>query len=145
MAKKGMFAENPGMIFILSYLVLFAVDIAVLWLANSFFPKQVVFGTVNLSPTWAMLHTTGVLALLGTFGIPVAREIERWKGRPLKPGEWMVKYFILNFAALWLLSRFNDGFGFGLSAWWVVAALAAALDFAQGLAMMRLEKMRLSL
>jgi hypothetical protein len=134
--------KNPGLVLVLTYAALFAVNAAIIYLGNSFFPRQIVLGTVNTTLFWALLHTAGVLALIDTFAIPFAREIEQRRGRMLTSNEWMAGYFVLNFAGLWLLARFNDGFAFGLSGWYVAAALALVLDLVQGAAMMKLEKMR---
>ncbi len=134
--------QNTGLLLVLTYFVLLLINGVVLYLANSFFPTQIVLGTLNMSPLWAILHSMGVLSLLGTFAIPFAREIEQRRGRMLSSIEWMVGYFALNFVGLWLLARYNDGFALGLSAWYIAAALALVLDVIQGIAMMQLEKFR---
>lgn len=146
MAKKTAFSfsHNPGMVFLLTYLALFAVNSIVLILANSFFPEQVVLGTHALSPMWAILHSMGTLALIGTLAIPFAREAERHLGRMLTTQEWMIKYFILNFVSIWIISRFSEQFGLGIRDWMVAAVLALALDVLQGVVMMSLEKVRVS-
>lgn len=140
--KAFSFTDNPGMVFVLSYVVLFGVNAVVLLLANAFFPENVVLGTYALSPRWSVFLSMGTLALLDTFAIPFARELERMKGRPLTTQEWMVKYFFLNFAGLWLITRFSEQFGVGVTSWGVVGLLAIVLDFVQGAAMMRLETIR---
>ena len=134
--------EVPGMILLATYVLVYLVNVAVLYLANMFFPQQVVLGTFSMSPAWALLHSMGALALLNTFGVPIARLVERIRGRMLTDKEWMIKYFILNFVGLWLISRFSDQFGLGISSWYVAAILAVVLDMVQGLVMMQLEKMK---
>jgi hypothetical protein len=80
------------------------------------------------------------LTLFNTFMIPLVHYHEALRGRMYSPKEWMLAYFVLNFVGLWLLGRFAENLGLGLSAWWVSLLLATALDWIQGLAMMALDK-----
>lgn len=84
----------------------------------------------------------GTLALIGTFSIPFIHRYEKSRGRTLTSRDWMLAYFIINFVGLWVISRYSEQFGFGISSWVVAAVLAAVLDVAQGAAMMQLEKAR---
>ncbi len=144
MAKKEnqSVSSNPGMVLVATYIVLFAVSALVIYLANMFFPQQVVLGTASMSSAWAILHSMGTLALINAFAIPFNREFEKLKGRMLTPKEWMIKYFVLNFVGIWVITRFSDQFGLGVSAWYVIVALAVVLDMIQGVVMMQIEKFR---
>lgn len=137
-------AQNPGMILVISYAVIYLVNVLVLSFANMYYPEQVVLGTMSMDRTWAILHSMGTLSLLLVFAIPFIHEIEKMKGRELTSLEWMVKYYALNFVGLWIITRFSDQFGLGVTSWMVIAVLAAVLDFFQGMAMMGLEKLRVS-
>ena len=99
-------------------------------------------GTAHLTPFMGLLFASAKLALIGTFIIPFVTEYERMQKRTLSSRDWMILYFFVNFATLWLIARFAEQLGLGLSSWVVAAVLAAVLDFAQGAAMMQLEKMR---
>ena len=139
MAKPTV-SKNPGMTLVVTYGVLLAVNAVILYLANMFFPKQVVLGTHSLSLVWAILLSMGTLALIDTFAIPFAHMIENRRGRMLSSKEWMVKYFFLNFFGLWVISHFSQQFGLGIAIWYVSAVLAVILDVVQGVAMMTLQK-----
>ena len=139
MAKQTA-SKNPGMTLVITYGVLLAVNAVVLYLANMFYPKQVVLGTHSLSLVWAILLSMGTLALINTFAIPFAHMIENRRGRMLSSKEWMIKYFFLDFFGLWVISHFSQQFGLGISMWYVSAVLAIVLDVVQGIAMMALQK-----
>ncbi len=128
------------MTLVITYGVLLAVNAVVLYLANMFYPKQVVLGTHSLSLVWAILLSMGTLALINTFAIPFAHMIENRRGRMLSSKEWMIKYFFLDFFGLWVISHFSQQFGLGISMWYVSAVLAIVLDVVQGIAMMALQK-----
>jgi hypothetical protein len=134
--------SNPGMVMVVTFFILLVVNTLIVYAASWYFPKYVVLGTSTMNPTWAVIHSMGFLALIDTFALPFIREIEKFKGRMLTSGEWMLKYFLLNFAGIWIITRFSEQFGLGIAAWWVALVLAAVLDVVQGLVMMQVEKMR---
>lgn len=140
--KVAKTSANPGMMMVTSYFVLFAVNALIIYLANTYFPKNVVLGTASISLPWSIFHSMGTLALINILVIPFIREIEKWKGRMLTSMEWMVKYLVVNFVGVWVITRFSEQFGLGVSSWIVVLALAIVLDFVQGVAMMQIEKMQ---
>lgn len=142
--KSQVVHQNKGMILVVTYLVLFGVNTGILYLAHRFFPESIVLGTHALSPVWALVHSMGALALIDTFAIPFLYEWEKMRGSLLASHEWMIAYLVLNFGGLWLISRFSEQFGLGVSSWYVVLALAIVLDVVQGIVMMQLEKMRTS-
>ncbi len=144
MAKKDSLLKNPGIVIVASYVALFLVNSLVLWLANALFPNHVVLGTFTIPVGWAILHSAGKLALVGTLLIPFINEYESRRGKPYTPRDWMVIYFGINFITLWLISRVPDQYGVGVSSWLVAALVAVVLDFAQGIAMMKLEAVRKS-
>lgn len=131
------------MILVITYFVLFAVNSLVIYLANLWFPQNVVLGTQSLSPIWALFLSMGVLSLINTFAIPFMNQYEKSRKQPLTPKDWMAAYFVLNFIGLWLVTRAAVQLGFGITSWIVAAILALILDVFQGIAMMRLEKLRL--
>lgn len=139
---KSALAKNPGLMLVFTYVVLFIVNSIVVYLANRWYPQAVVLGTASITAGWALIHSMGTLALIATFAIPFMRWYEDMKGKMLTSKQWMIKYFILNFVGVWLIARFADNLGLGVSSWRVVAVLALVLDFAQGFAMMRLEEYR---
>ena len=143
MANKS-FSANPGLVLVITYFILFAVNSLGLYLAHLWFPQFIVLGTASVSPAWAILNSMGILALLNTFAIPFVREIETKRGKMFTPKDWMIAYFGLNFVGIWLITRLAYQLGFGITSWVIAAALAVALDIIQGAAMMQLEKLRRS-
>ena len=145
MAKKTpRFDKNPGMMMVISYLVMLVANVVVLWFAAQWFPQYIVLGTISLTMTWALWLSMGKLALIDTFAMPFFTEWEARRGRELTPTDWSVGYFLVNFVGLWVITRFADIFGLGVTSWVVVAGLALVLDIVQGAVMMRLENWRTS-
>lgn len=134
--------QNTDITLVLTYFVLFTVNSLIVYLASVFFPNQVVLGTQHITVGWALIHAVGTLALINTFAIPFIREYEKKKGRMLTPKEWMIDYFFINLVGVWVIARFAEQLGFGISSWIVAVVLAVFLDAAQGVAMMQVEKYR---
>ena len=133
---------NIRMMLVITYFVLFLVNSLVIYLANSFFPQQVVLGTQAFNTTWSIIHSMAVVALVNTFAIPFVRLWEKRRGKMLSSTEWMMAYFVVNLAGIWGVARFSEQFGLGIRSWMVAVVLALTLDFIQGIVMMQLEKIR---
>jgi hypothetical protein len=144
MAKNASISstENPGMILVLSFAVLYIVNMIVIYFANMWFGLNVVLGTMSLSTLWALLLSAGTVAVINTFSIPFFHEWEMRRGKILSSWEWMAGYFVINVAAIWLVTRAAEIFGMGVSSWIVILVLAAVLDFVQGIGMMSLQSMQ---
>ncbi len=144
MAKdvKTITDRNPGMMFVLSFFLVSAVNAVVFYLANMWFPQQIVVGTYSLSFAWAILLSSGALSLFTILILPFLKEWEITQKRDMKPAEMMGVYLVINFVGLWLLTRFSEVFGIGVRSWLVVLTLAVVLDFLQGMVMMQVEQMR---
>lgn len=140
--KKKNILNNPGIMMVVTYLDIFLVNALILYIANRYYPNAVVLGTGSITLSWSLIHSMGTLALINVFAIPFIREWETRKGKMLTSSQWMIKYFLINFVGLWLLARHADNLGMGLASWKVVVVLAILLDIAQGIVMMKLEKMR---
>lgn len=134
--------QNPGLYLVLSFFTLFAVNSIVLYCAHLLFPQHVVIGTHALNVFWGIFHSMGKLALINTLVIPFVTEYETRRNKIFSSTEWMVTYFVVNFVTIWLITRFSEQFGLGITSWIIALLLAAALDVAQGLVMMGIEKLR---
>lgn len=134
--------QYTGITLVKTYFVLLLVNGLVFYLANSWFPAHVVLGTAHLTFWWSVLLSASELAIIGTLAVPFIRELENKKGRMLTKKEWIIKYFFINFFGVWLIARFADQLGMGISSWTVAAILALVLDLTQSAAMMQLEKTR---
>lgn len=134
---------KQGVMIVLSYLVLFATTSLVLYLANLLFPTQVVLGTFALSPFWALILSSGKLSLIGLL-IMLLVPYKEWKlKKDFTPQDWMKLYFLVNTLSIYLVTRFAEIYGFGVSSWVVVVVLSVALDIVQGIAMMQLGKIKI--
>lgn len=126
----------------MTFVIMLAVNSAVVWLANMLLPTTVVLGTFNISKFWAILYSMGALSLVNTAAVPFMYKLEEWKGSVLTSMDWMFQYFVLNFMTVYVLTRVSEVFGLGVSSWLVVVILAAVLDFVQGIAMMQYSKVQ---
>lgn len=142
MANEKVPTQNPSMWLLISFLILYAVTALVVHVAHMWAPESVVLGTMSLSYGWALLLSSGVIALISLFAMPFFTEWEMRNKRVLKPKELFALYFVVLFFDVWLVTRAADVFGLGVSSWLVVLLLAAALDVTQGMSMMMLEQSR---
>ncbi len=136
--------DNPGMMFTISFVLVACINFVVFYLANMFFPHDVVLGTVSIPAAWAILLSGIFLSMFTVLLMPFLTEWENKRGSLMSPVEMMVIYLLINGVGLWLLTRKSEFFGLGVSSWFVVAAVAVVLDLVQGLVMMQVEKMRKS-
>ncbi len=123
-----------------SFFVSFAANSLVIAVANMLFPGQVVLGTANLTVAWSIFHSMMALSLIVTLAVPLFEWKQAMIKRVLSTKDWMIGYLIVNFIGLWVISRFSEQFGLGVSAWWVALLLAAVFDFVQGMGMMLVYK-----
>ncbi len=130
------------MIITATYVIMYIVNAPILYLANMLFPEQVVLGTATLSLMWAVVLSMSALSLILTLLIPFLHEIERKLDRDLTMQEWIGAYLAINFGGIWLISRFSEQFGLGVSSWLVVLGLAVVMNLVQGVTMMQFEKFR---
>ena len=137
LSKEKVQAQH-GLMVIYSFIVLFIVNNLVLHIANMIFPDAIVLGTASISHWWAMYHSMFKLTVIASFVMLLVTFYE-WKNKVVfTPKQWMATYLVVNFAALWCISRFADNLGLGFSSWFVILLFAGVLDMAQGMAMMAL-------
>lgn len=130
------FPQVSGMTLVISTFILYVANAIVLVLAQMFFPEHIVLGTHALPYYWAVFMSMGKLTLLTTFIMPFVSRYELMRKKIFSPVEWMALYFVVNFVGIWVISRFSEQFGLGVTSWTVVLVLAAVLDFVQGMVMM---------
>jgi hypothetical protein len=133
---------NPGMMLVMTFFVTFIVNVIVIHLANTWFPKQVVLGTMSLSVMWALLLSSGKLAVIETLALPFLRQIEIMRNKMLSPIELLISFAVIIVVSLWAITRFSQVFGLGVSSVMVVIVLSLVLDFVQGMVMMVIEQMK---
>ncbi len=128
--------SNPNAQMSITFFLIWLVNALVIALANVVFPNNIVLGTMSLSYYMALLLSSGVLAWVATLVLPLFTEIEMRKQMVLTPQHWMLGYLIINVVSLWVLARFAEAIGLGISSWVYVLGMAAVLDFVQGMVMM---------
>jgi len=126
---------------VLLYFVFLAVNSLVVWLANIFFPTQVVLGTEHITKCWAIIHSMGTLALVNVFMVLFGREYETVKKKVLASGEWLAIRLVVNSVGLWLIARLAEQLGLGIGSWSIVVVLALVLSVIQGMALMWTKEM----
>lgn len=131
-----------GMLMVKMFVVTLIVNAIVISVANMVFPMQVVLGTMSLSRPWALILSSGMIALVTTFAWPFVVDMEVRRQKDWTPLQMIVIYFVVNFLSIWLIARVSEVFGLGISSWMAALLLAVPLDFIQGAAMMGLEKMK---
>lgn len=132
-----------GVMAILSYATLLLSNLAVIYLAHLLAPMHVVLGTFALTPFWALCLSVGKLTLIGLLVMLLVPYLEWKQKKDFAPLTWMKLYFVVNAASLWLVTRYAEIYGLGVSSWVVIVALAVALDVVQGITMMQLGKIKL--
>lgn len=135
-------AKN-GLMIVMTYVTLMVVNSVVIYGAHLMFPTHVVLGTFALTAGWALCLSAGKLSLIATLVMPFVTYRE-WKSKKdFQPKDWMTLYFVVNAVSIYLVSRYAEIYGFGVSSWVVVVALAAVIDVVQGMAMMQLGKVKI--
>lgn len=145
MAKNSLsFEQNPNMSVVVSYFTLMITSAIVFFLANLWFPQHIVLGTMNISMVWAILLSSGVVALIDTLALPFVTQWEQQRKKDATPAEMFTIFLVINFLIVWLITRVAEIFGMGVTSWLVVLSLAVALDLLQGMVMMWLENVKKS-
>ena len=116
---------------VMLYFVFLVVNSLIVWLANIFFPTQVVLGTEHITKCWAITHSMGTLSLINVFTIPLVWKYERMKEKILSPKEWMVVCLVVNMVGLWVIARLADQLGLGVRSWLVVVVLGLIVSVIQ--------------
>lgn len=138
--KENCQCQKKEKMLVVTYFVLFAINCAIIWLANVLFPKNIALGTWSIPKFWAIIQSMGILALIDTFAIPFIREYAVKKKKMLSSQEWMIAFFLINTAGIWLMARLANEIGLGISSWLVAILLGVVLDLFQGLALKLINK-----
>lgn len=117
----------------LTFIVWFIGHAVVLYLANTFFPEAVVLGTHQFSVYQSLFYSMLVFTLITVGMIPLIEYAAILQKRALSVMDWIVLYFIINTAGIWVVARFAEMLGLGISSWLVAVALGLVLDLVQGL------------
>lgn len=134
---------KQGVMIVLSYFVLFVCNVLVIYLANLLFPTSVVLGTFALTPFWSLMLSGTKLSLIGLL-VMLLVPYKEWKSKKdFAPMDWMKLYFVVNTLSVYLITRYAEIYGFGVSSWIVVVVLALFMDVVQGVSMMQIGKVKI--
>ena len=109
------------------------VSVIVLYIANMLFPENVVLGNHIVTPMMGLLMSSIVISLLGVSATPLIEWARKAFNMTLTASHWMLLYLVINTLAVWLVARFAEILGLGVSSWVVALGLGFVLDVAQGL------------
>ena len=140
--KKKLVNKYTGIMLVINFFIIFAVNSLVLYFANLLFPTQIVLGNQSVTYGWSFIHNMATLAILNIFLIPLIREYENKIGKMIESICWIKTYFIANFIGLWILGRFANELGMGLSSWTIALFLALALSIAQKITFILIRKLK---
>ena len=115
----------------LMFVMTAAFGMIVMFLANVFLPENVVLGNNIFSPGAALIYSMITFTLLSVGAVPVVEWVASNNKVQLTENMWMILYFFINFFALWIVARFAELLGLGISSWQIVAVLALILDVLQ--------------
>lgn len=127
--NKSMTTKQLTMTFGVWYLA----HVVIFFLANQFFPNSVALGTDLLSTWQALLLSMLVLTSITVGFIPVVEMIATAGKRAMSGVDWMVTYFVINAVGIWVVARFAEQLGMGISSWVVAVVMALVIDAVQGL------------
>jgi hypothetical protein len=140
LSKEKVQAQH-GLMMLYTFIILFLTNSLVLILAHALSPEHVVLGTYSISYWWAIYHSMFKLTVINVFVMPLVTYYEWKNGVTATPKQWMLTYLIVNFVAIWCITRFSESLGLGVTSWFVVLVLAAVFDMVQGLVMMQVGKL----
>lgn len=117
----------------MTFIAFFVIHAVIIYLANRFFPGNVVLGNHFFSPMMGLLYVTVPFTIIAVGAMPLIAEVAEMMKRKLSNMHWMVAYLIINTAAIWVLARFAEWIGMGISSWMVALGLSVIVTFLQGM------------
>lgn len=100
---------------------------------NLLFPTYLVFGTDQISGIAALLQSGALLSLLVVGAIPIIEIIGGALNRKMSDSDWMIIYLAINTIAIWIVSRFAEVVGMGISSWMIALVIGFILTLVQGI------------
>jgi hypothetical protein len=133
--KENCDCQKKEKMMVCTFFILLVVNGLIIWLANMFFPKNIALGTWSITKFQAIIQSMEILALIDVFSIPFIKEYETKRNKKMSAKDWMIGYFLINTASIWLIARLAGYVGMGISSWLVAVILGLILDLIQGLVM----------
>lgn len=97
-----------------------------------FFAESVVLGTNTISPLTALVNSMFVQTLFAIGAVPLLELLQDVQHKNFGTTSWMLFFFGVNTIGLWIISRFAEQLGLGLSSWVTAAILGILFSFVQG-------------
>ena len=110
------------------FLAFWIVDSLLLWLASMFYPTYYVLGNANLTNILAAVVAGLVWTAIVWKSMMFTTKLGIKKNDILKNTAF---YLVVNFVALWIVARFSALFGFGVTSYVWVFALAFISNLVQ--------------
>ena len=110
------------------FLAFWIVDSLLLWLASLFYPTYYVLGNANLTNILAAVVAGLVWTAIVWKSMMFTTKLGIKKNDILKNTAF---YLVVNFVALWIVARFSALFGFGVTSYVWVFALAFIANLVQ--------------
>ncbi len=113
---------------LVGFLVSWVVNVVLLWLLALIFKDGVVLGNARLSMLMSAVFSGLILTALGALVEPSVKA----SGYKVKSyGIWTAIYFTVNVLGLWIIKRFADATGLGISSVLNVLIVAAVITVVQ--------------
>ena len=111
----------------------FLVNVIVVGIASMLLPDYVVLGNHLADPWVSLAQSMLIVTFLGVGAMPVIELVSGALRMKLSSAHWMAAYLVINAGAIWIVAKFAEMLGLGISSWMVALALAAVMDYLQGL------------
>lgn len=110
------------------WLLTYAVNAAIIYLAGILFPQNVVIGNTSVE-SWASILVTALLVTLAL--MLVEPSLKTLKVKVSNPAHIGIIYGIVNILTLWVLARGANWTGFGITSLWMAVIMGLVLNLAQ--------------
>lgn len=128
--------QNNGIQLHTTFFVVWFASLVTILIAHLLTPDDIVLGTASLSPTTALLLSSGTIAWITNLTLPLFIAYQTKKKIELSVEHWLIGYLVVNLVAVYFVTRFSHVFGLGIASWMHVIGLAIGLDLLQGLSVM---------
>ena len=122
----------------IKFLIVWAVNSGIIFLANSYYPDSFVLGNAVMTPTMAGILTGFFLTLFTRFTKTFSR---KFSGNRFRMFGY---YFLANSVGIWIIARVSVVTGFGIPAFYWAFYLGVVATFAQWLVRQVFKKFKLN-
>lgn len=120
------------------FFVYFFVDLIVLLSTAVLIPSSLVLGTNLVTPLMALILASFLLSFLVVSTVPIMELVVSRLKYEFTSRDWLAVFVVVNVFFLWLLARFAQVVGMGISSWMIALAIGIVLSLIQGWAVRNL-------